>query len=76
MLKKALRAGKFNGKEYVGNVLEISPGVFQGAIHEVPTNGQAEAFFDHVTEVFSTQEEAEVFVANEWEKKFKTNNPK
>ncbi|MCK1987151.1 hypothetical protein MPH48_03435 [Lysinibacillus fusiformis] len=70
MLKKALRTGKFNQKEYVGNVIEIFPGVFLGSIHQVPTNGQAEAFFDHVSGVFTTQEEAEFFVANEWEKKF------
>jgi hypothetical protein len=70
VLKKALRTGVFDEKEYVGNVLEVDPGVFLGSIHQVPPDGNANVFNDHVSQVFSTQKEAEEFVISTWAKKF------
>lgn len=72
MFKTPLRSGMFNGKEYVGEVVEKN-GEFEGSIHQVPTD-ELGGMYDVVCKpkTFSTKNEAEDYVRSEWEKKFNT----
>ena len=69
--KVALLSGEFDGKEYVGSVVEKEDG-FEGSIHQVPPNGQV-GMYNNVCEAktFSTKSKAADYVRSEWEKKFK-----